>query len=427
MNTKFREGPKFTYSSASLFAYDAKQYCEKSHGNLASIKNFYDFDAMDTHSSKKCLLGGTDEAIENEWVWPDGSPVPGKSLKQCRDLTTEEKYANTVCQAWNNEKPGGGKDNNCLAKYKSQWWGARCDKKYPFWCENQATKLDKSIQRTYALKTKSFSQLDFWWTADFKDGHADCSSRKNTPGFFVSWKTMNASQEIIEPKNEITDKFYLMANSRDKKFMGYLRKITSFVVKAKEQHWNNSQIWDIIVEQKVDLIRRNVMVCEFGYAQSSILSKIISPLFTQLSENSNSSNKIYDLTKGDYIFTLEIFSYLIFCETEANQVFSFYNNLLRVDSAMSILQATVNNLKSKQIKEENKAALKEIYLKLDEIIDLKSGNILRALSNTETIKRLEKSENVFFTRKRKSNNRMGKINNLSCTYVFIILFRWSLS
>ena len=185
----------------------------------------------------------------------------------------------------------------------------------------------------------------------------------------------------------------------------------------------NNQIWDIVIEQKVDLVRKNVIVCELGIAKSIILRKIISPLSAKLSGKSPPQK--YELTREDYIFTFEIFSYLIFCDTESNQVFSFYNNLLQVGSVRSILQATVSNLKSKEIKEETKANLREIYVTLDEMVDLKSGNIQRALSDTETTKILENSDNVFFTRS--TDDKMGKINISSVTYIVIILFRWSTS
>ena len=36
-----------------------------------------------TQSSGRSWLGGTDAAVEDEWVWPDGTPVLDKTVVNC--------------------------------------------------------------------------------------------------------------------------------------------------------------------------------------------------------------------------------------------------------------------------------------------------------------------------------------------------------
>ena len=122
--------------------------------------------------------------------------------------------------------------------------------------------------------------------------------------------------------------------------------------------------------------------------------------------------KYYE-TDEDIKLTFDIFAYLLHCDEEANHLYSFYKNLFQHGSVRSILQATINNLKSKDIEgNTTKSALQQLYLKLDEIMGLTMGNLLRAFSDTKTVKSMTKKEHVFITRNATGRGKAGKCSQM---------------
>ena len=52
---------------------DAKEYCIKQGGKLASVKSKWELDQVNSITSTSVWLGGTDVEKEGEWKWSDGS------------------------------------------------------------------------------------------------------------------------------------------------------------------------------------------------------------------------------------------------------------------------------------------------------------------------------------------------------------------
>ena len=76
---QYREGVKYSkfFTSHDRKSWqDSESFCQKKGGHLASVKNIIDRDELLTGEiTSKTWIGGTDRAIEDVWVWPDGTPL----------------------------------------------------------------------------------------------------------------------------------------------------------------------------------------------------------------------------------------------------------------------------------------------------------------------------------------------------------------
>ena len=404
---KFREGSKLiSFSDAKKTREDAELFCVQQKGNLASLRNFKDFDTISRGCNGKAWIGGSDEAVEDKWLWPDGSAVSAKLGRKCNDLTKEEENTNTLCNMWGANQPAGGRDKNCLSISQGQFLAENCDYKFDFWCEFESNKVLYSKERTFELSKSQFTQLEFWWQSINTLTKNECSPDKRMPGFSTNWKITNGTKYNLDKMSWKHSKDYKDVKSTFDVLKGQMLRM---VLHAKGHNMTNSQIWDIVFLHKDNIITANVVQCESGFAHTDKFYKVFSALKPKLLENLPKVE--YEISTEDYVFTYEIFSYLIFCDEEANQVYSFYNDLLHTESASGILQATVNNLNLPDLKEETKAPLKQIYLKIMELFGLQSANILRALSDTETTKSMELDDYVFIKRNRNRNDNVGRFDS----------------
>ena len=405
---KFRKGSKFVYVHSAEKWVDAEKMCRGKGGHLASVRHFKDHQKVSV-SDEKAWLGGTDEDVEDEWLWPDGSPVPNKSVVNCGNgLTEEERNTNVPCQSWNIQHPRGGDAINCLSFLGNEWFSSRCNEFHPFWCEYQSFDLSESSNTTFELARTKFSQLEFWWQPNSKLSQKDCSTDKKMPGFSLKWKTSRGL------KNEIT-KQVSHEHSKDYKYikdiLNYVKwQVTGMVSKAKGHNMTNEQVWEKLTLCKERLLTSNILICDSGYPKKTIIGKVVRDLIQEVS-GSLSKTK-YIMTKEDYVFTLDIFSYLLFCNKEANNIYLFYNNLFKTGNVKSILQATVNNLQSKDINKEAKESLMELYRKLDDIVNFKIGSISQVFSGDSLNKMVENREKYIPTRNISNKGRLGEFKGL---------------
>ena len=414
---KYRKGSKFifSYSQMAKKRADAEQFCAKRKGHLASIKNYDDLDMIDSVSKdKKIWLGGTDEVHESEWVWPDETPVANSSLPHCSKLSKLQKYVHTPCQAWNEGQPEESDRHNCLTQHHNGWIADACvgTKAKPFFCEVLPIDIKESTRITLKLDNIQFDQIEFWWKPQQNIVENSCKTKINMPGFLIDWTTKE--MQIVKPKNNLRD--LLKEKTRHHKdvhklYNFGLQKIRPMVLQGKRQNMTVSQIWDIVIKHKESLIMSESMVCSLGYADTSNFGTIINTLGPKLSKHLPDID--YKESEDDLILAFNIFSYILFCNKEANQVYFFYKSLLKTGSGRAILQATVNNLKSKNIKEATtKKALQQLYIQLDQIVGFKSGKILKALSDTSAMETLETNEGVFF-----SSNDNASINGIGKCFI----------
>ena len=391
---------------------DAEQFCFERKWHLASIKSYDDLDIIDGVSkAKKIWLGGTDEEHEGEWVWPDGLPVANWSLPHCSKLSKQEKYFQTPCQAWNKGQPEKSDRHNCLTQHNNGWIADTCvgKKAKPFCCEVLPIAIKENTKITLKLDKIQFDQIEFWWKPQQNLVQTNCKTKRNMPGFLLDWTTQK--MQIGKPQNNLRK--LLKHRTRYQKDVQKLydfglQKIRPMVLKAKRQNITVSQIWDIVIKHKESLIMSESMVCSMGYADASNFGTIFNKLRPKLSKHVPDID--YTEAENDLTLTFDIFSYILFCNKEANQVYFFYKSLLKTGSVRAILQATVNNLKSKNIKQAfTKKALQQIYVQLNQMVGFKSGKILTALFDTSAMETLETKEGLFFsTNDNASINGNGK-------------------
>ena len=414
---KYREGSKFFISEDVYDTQaDAKQFCVKRKSHLASINNYDDIRAISSFGGK-VWLGGTDEVNEGEWLWDDGTQVPNKSALSCKSkekMTKEELNMHTTCQLWQDDHPKEGDHLNCLTQNQNRWYADTCTtlKGRSVWCEVLPINLTNSTQKTFQLDDMKFSQIEFWWQPNKSKLKNYCGARKIMPGFMISWTTQYNRQNL-KPDNDIK----LMKKKSTKikywkvltKFYIYLQwHVRNMVLQSKKQNMTDVEIWDIVIMHKESLVIDRSVFCSNGYAETTYLDNIFETLKCKLSKKKMVIE--YTETDQDRLLTFDIFSHLLYCDEEANQVYSFYHNLLHTGSVRAILQATVNNLKLTDLKDETRAALKQIYLKTVEMFGLQSGNILRALSDTKTTENMENNSNVFIKRPMNSNEKVGRFD-----------------
>ena len=96
--------------------YDARAYCQKIAGDLASFLSQEDVDGISTAVGNHFhWIGLTDQLEEDEWVWSDGSTVTW--LK------------------WKNNQPNDGEEGNCALLKNGEVWDHRCEDKCRFVCK----------------------------------------------------------------------------------------------------------------------------------------------------------------------------------------------------------------------------------------------------------------------------------------------------
>ena len=89
-----------------------------------------------------------------------------------------------------------------------------------------------------------------------------------------------------------------------------------------------------------------------------------------------------DTTDDDLETGFELFSWLIFCPEEIQLLYQFHAELLATENVQTILQTTVNNMKSGKINEKsNVEIIKKFFSELDNIVSTDLGKIVLALSS----------------------------------------------
>ena len=96
-----------------------------------------------------------------------------------------------------------------------------------------------------------------------------------------------------------------------------------------------------------------------------------------------------DTTEEDLETGFELFSWLIFCPEELQLLYQFHMELLTTKNVQTILQTTVNNMKSGKIKEKSNIELvKTFFSELDNIVSTDLGKIVLALSSKMDIEKV---------------------------------------
>ena len=146
--------------------HQAEAFCAEKGGHLASIDSQYEQDQLIDllkHQSVTAWLGGSDEAVESQWTWIDGSPW--------------------VEEHWDveNSEPEGLRGENCLVVWRDhyRWADVDCDDQFAnvqgFVCRlpTEQTTFWKVFQLVVESKQYGFGRKELWravlrnrWTMD---------------------------------------------------------------------------------------------------------------------------------------------------------------------------------------------------------------------------------------------------------------------
>ena len=99
------------------------------------------------------------------------------------------------------------------------------------------------------------------------------------------------------------------------------------------------------------------------------------------------------------------FSFMIYCPPENSlELFTFFDNLIGVESPRTVIQAAVNGLESTHISksENNKKDVEELYKNMDIMFSFRSGEALVGLS-TESDLRVMMDGNLTVVEKLRQN------------------------
>ena len=135
--------------------HQAEAFCAEKGGHLASIDSQYEQDQLIDllkHQSVTAWLGGSDEAVESQWTWIDGSPW--------------------VEEHWDveNSEPEGLRGENCLVVWRDhyRWADVDCDDQFAnvqgFVCRlpTEQTTFWKVFQLVVESKQYGFGRKELW-------------------------------------------------------------------------------------------------------------------------------------------------------------------------------------------------------------------------------------------------------------------------
>ena len=130
----------------------------------------------------------------------------------------------------------------------------------------------------------------------------------------------------------------------------------------------------------------------------------------------NTETDVFDsnTTDEDLETGFELFSWLIFCPEELQLLHQFHVELLATKNVQTILQTTVNNMKSGKIKEKsNVEIVKKFFSELDNIVSTDLGKIVLALSSKKDIEAVLE-DNMPYTKMFEANSIRDCMRYNSC-------------
>ena len=103
------------------------------------------------------------------------------------------------------------------------------------------------------------------------------------------------------------------------------------------------------------------------------------------------------IAQNDIRVGVSLYAILVYCNTEAINMFHFQMNLLKSSTKRNIIQATKNNIVLENFAEyENQENVKYFYLALNRKLGLELGNVLGSLYPTSEVKSMKDMGWPFF-------------------------------
>jgi hypothetical protein len=380
---------KFQWNSEAKSYQDAQAVCEKQRGgSFASVLSVAEQNAVEVLVPTESMpqtgswLGGVVTTVGSNRVvkWADGSP-PGYANSFMSDDRADPSflYMNHVMQ-----------DGTKL------WSAGDSQDKKPFVCQVQSMKEVGSTNKTltFKLDTKGDTglQLKFWWDYHFtSQDHLDNWEEpdRRMTGFRVNWYIRNEQGTKWEGglKNDDWKNTNLvrgMTNWAMPKNEIEINKIISTFREEKTQSIDRRRSWyktsctkgqllKVGSSAKIITLARSIDVT---VAKSNVGSGAWLSTDVDDGHGTEQSPSDEDISTG-----LRLFFTLIYCSQEGIEMYTFFNQTISSESAPTILQTTMNMLRTPLKNAINSRSMNRLYGFLEDRFSLQLGKILVALSS----------------------------------------------
>ena len=339
---QYREGGKYFVDPSSKSWQDAESICIEKGGHLASVKNLIDVDELDTGTIRfRTWLGGTDKAIENVWVWPDGSTLGERG---CSTIESEKGDLFQPCNQWAEGHPNGGELMNCISIQQSSWFSNKCTHKKPFVCQTDPSNINANRNQTLRLEDVDYATIELWLKRRPNSRTEMCKPATAIPGFSVAWKTrMSGSREnskIFDVTKVLQKRYEKREYSKTFTLGTYLKYVAKnvryqIVRQSKQFNMSNTEIWDMVISWKREVVRQKLVTCSSNVVRYKFFTDLFHGLVARIP--SDRPKVAYKETNDDLCLAFDIFSYMIYCEPEAMELQVFFENLFRTGSTSNIM------------------------------------------------------------------------------------------
>ena len=373
-HVEYKEGSVFQYipgqdqPSTKKYSFaNAVIQCSNLGGQLASLHSKEELEearrAADPNSLVQwgAWLGATFDEAQGKWEWLDGSPWDWEDW--------DVDQPNRTC---------GRECGNCL-RINTTSWKLRtflCTRTTHLICKTPPTVLKGQIQKKVGFNIEEASLFIFhlWWIP--------AKDVSMNDGFSMNWtiSTDNAdSRDVNDIYNKVLIRMVNMA--REAKRMNMSKAtLRSEVIKSKAKKIEDG-------EYRTNQCHRQRVVNKMLNGQTLDTR---SWHFQQGLSIDIKESYVFDLntTDEDLETGFELFSWLIFCPDELQLLHQFHIELLATKNVQTILQTTINNMKSGKIKEKsNVEIVKKFFSELDKIVSTDLGKIVLALSSKMDIEK----------------------------------------
>ena len=370
-HVEYKEGSVFQYvpgtGNSPGFSFDnAIAQCKQRGGQLASLHSKEDLEEArrvadsNSLSQRGAWLGATFDETQGKWRWLDGSPWDWEDW--------DVGQPNRTC---------GRECGNCLRIKTSSWKLATllCTRPTHFICRMPPTILKGAVQKTIGVNFEEESMFIFhlWWTP------AKCVTMND--GFSMNW-TISTDTEDSQDVSDI--------------YNTVLVRMVNLAREAKRMNMTKATLRSKVINGKAERIEKGEYPTKDGkgeYPTKQCHQQRVVTLNRRTWDFGDdlgikTEMDVFDsnTTDEDLETGFELFSWLIFCPEELQLLHQFHMELLATKNVQTILQTTVNNMKSGKIKEKsNVEILKKFFSELDTIVSTDLGKIVLALSSKKDI------------------------------------------
>ena len=374
---EYTEGSNFRYyNSSGLYSWkNANDQCIQSGCLLASINTDAEKEEVfqivkKTGYTGSFWLGGQ---MNGSWSWSDGAPW---------------NYQN-----WNSSQPNYECVKNCEQGYclemqanKGTWKTQGCYSSHPYVCKHPPTNTLSDKTNTtliYNQSNMTFPYVQLVW-------HLPSHNSTSTNGFTMKWH-INSSLEDSE---------HISVGDNDNT---YLVRMINIARQASILNISSEALKSMMLDGKAMLVETGQINIEKVCKDERVSS--LSGLWWKMKDvlkaidMSNPNEEFHTNTTNDEIMTgFDIFSFFIHCPKELLLLHQFHMEMLAKKNPRTIIQTTMNNLKSGRIeKHANFVILKQFFVELDQLLNTKLGGIVFALSSQLEFKNMIKLDMPYVT------------------------------